>query len=151
MRDTDFKNGNHCLPTGSSILTNGKNIIDGYRPDLSIVDSNNNIYLILESESKSDRKAFIGALVKASHFAYHNEKSVTLIFVMKEVKNQTTVAQVSSNIEPYFQWLCGLGSTQLNRVCFISDIAYLKSVNNNETLLSDKFLENCIVLKCNNK
>ena len=147
LLDTEFKNYNHRLPVDSNIRTNGGSLVSGYRPDISIQDNSGNVNLILESERKSERKAFIGALVKASRFAQENSCLVTLVFVMKETGNQTTVAQVSSNIEPYFRWLYNLGAVKLNRVCFISHPAYIQSAENNETILSNEFMERCVVLQ----
>jgi len=147
MLDTEFKNFAHRIPKNSRILSNGQDLVPGYRPDISIQGNDGDVYLILESERKSERKAFIGAMVKASHFAYDNNSPITLVFVMKETGTQTTVKQISSNIKPYFDWLYKLGSTQLNRVCFISHPAYKDSANNNEILLSKDFLERCIILQ----
>lgn len=147
MLDSEFKDFAHRIPDNSRILSNGQDLVPGYRPDISIQDNNDEVYLILESERKSERKAFIGAMVKASHFAYDNNSPITLIFVMKETGNQTTVNQISSNLKPYFDWLYQLGATQLNRVCFISHPAYEESANNNEILLSEEFLDRCVVLQ----
>lgn len=147
MLDTEFKNFAHRIPVNSRILSNGQDLVPGYRPDISIQENDGDVYLILESERKSERKAFIGAMLKASHFAYDNNSSITLVFVMKETGNQTTVNQISSNLKPYFDWLHQLGATQLNRVCFISHPVYEESANNDEELLSKEFLERCVVLQ----
>lgn len=146
MLDTEFKNFAHLLAPGDSIHTNGNILQGSYRPDISIKNKNKKVYLILESERKSERKAFIGAMVHASKFAYETKQIITLVFVMKETGNQTTVAQVSRNIRPYFEWLCSLGSTYLNRVLMISDIEYENSARAGETLLSDIFLQRCTQL-----
>lgn len=147
MRDTEFKNFNHRLPEGSLILSTGQNLIDGYRPDISIQNSDGDVHVILESERKSERKAFIGAMVKASHFAYDTKIPVTLIFIMKETGNQTTIGQVSANIRPHFEWLVKLGAKQLQRIIFISDNAYIASANNDEAILSAAFISRCVVLE----
>lgn len=148
MHDSDFKSFPHKLSQGDVIASRGTNIatVGNYRPDIAIRNSAGAIHLILESERKSERKAFIGALVHAAKYAEDSNAPITLVFVMKETGNQTTVAQVSANIRPYFQWLHALGATQLNRVLFISDTEYDHSTNANEVLLSTQFTARCTVL-----
>lgn len=149
MLDTEFKNFPHRLAQGDTIASRGTNIVSNgnYRPDIAIKNSSGTIHLILESERKSERKAFIGALVHAAKYASDSNESITLVFVMKETGNQTTVAQISANIKPYYQWLHTLGATQLNRVLFISDAEYDNSANANEVLLSAQFIARCTSLQ----
>ncbi len=148
MRDSEFKKFPHKLAEGDAIASQGSNIAEegNYRPDIAIKNSSGTIYLILESERKSERKAFIGALVHASKFAEDSKTPITLVFVMKETGNQTTVAQVSANIRPYYQWLHNLGATQLHCVLFISDTEYDESTNAEEVLLSTQFIARCTTL-----
>ena len=148
MFDSEFKNFPHKLVQGDVIASRGSNIATGgnYRPDIAIRNSSGAIHLILESERKSERKAFIGALVHAAKYAADSNTKITLVFVMKETGNQTTVAQVSANIRPYYQWLHTLGATQLNRILLISDKEYDESTNANEVLLSEQFTARCTAL-----
>lgn len=148
MLDTEFKNFAHKLAQGDVIASRGNNIANNgnYRPDIAIKNQSGAIYLILESERKSERKAFIGAMVHAAKYAADANTKITLVFVMKETGNQTTVAQVSANIRPYYQWLHTLGATQMNRVLLISDVEYEDSANANEELLSAQFIVRCTVL-----
>jgi hypothetical protein len=148
LLDKEFKNFQHKLADGDVIASQGKNIasVGNYRPDISIKNQSGAIHLILESERKSERKAFIGALVHAAKYAEDTNTPITLLFVMKETDNQTTVAQVSANIRPYFQWLSTLGATQLNSVLLISDTEYDESARVDEVLLSSQFMTRCTVL-----
>jgi hypothetical protein len=148
LLDSEFKNFHHKLAQGDAIASRGTNIVSSgnYRPDIAIKNSSGAIHLILESERKSERKAFIGALVHATKYASDSNKPITLVFIMKETGNQTTVAQVSANIRPYYQWLHTLGATHLNRVLFISDVEYDNSANANEVLLSPQFMARCTAL-----
>lgn len=148
MLDSEFKNFHHRLAQGDAIASRGTNIASSgnYRPDIAIKNSSGAIHLVLESERKSERKAFIGALVHAAKYASDSDTPITLVFVMKETGNQTTVAQVSANIRPYHQWLHTLGATNLNRVLFISDTEYENSANANEVLLSTQFAARCTAL-----
>ena len=148
MLDSQFKNFAHLVAVGDSVATNGKMIPNsgGYRPDISIKNSSGITHLILESERKSERKAFIGAMVHAAKYAATLQTPITLVFIMKETGNQTTVAQVSANIRPYFQWLTLLGATHLNRVLLLSDVAYDNSTAAGEALLSQPFISRCTPL-----
>ena len=104
------------------------------------------IYLILESERKSERKAFLGAMLQAAKYSSTLQNPLTLVFVMKETGNQTTVAQVSRNIRPYFEWLRSLAATNLSRVLLLSDDDYDASAASGEELLSQPFLNRCTAL-----
>lgn len=148
MLDSNFKTFHHRLAQGDVIASQGNNIASNgnYRPDIAIKNSSGAIHLILESERKSERKAFIGALVHAAKYAEDSSTPITLVFVMKETGNQTTVAQVSANVRPYYQWLHTLGATRLNRVLFISDTEYDNSAEAKETLLSPQFTARCTAL-----
>jgi hypothetical protein len=146
--DREFKNFQHRLIHGDVIASRGNNIatVANYRPDISIKNQSGATHLIMESERKSERKAFIGALVHAAKYAEDTNTPITLLFVMKETGNQTTVAQVSANIRPYFQWLGELGAMQLNSVLLISDTEYDTSARVDEVLLSPQFMARCTVL-----
>jgi hypothetical protein len=146
MRDREFKNFPHLLPVGSSINSNGNALQGNYRPDISIKDQSDKIYIILESERKSERKAFIGAMVHAAKFAHDTQQTLSLVFVMKQTGNQTTVPQVSANIRPYYEWIKSLGSSHLREVLMLSDEEYLLSVNANEKILSKPFRQRCVQL-----
>lgn len=149
MLDSDFKNFHHILAQGDVIASRGTNILrkGNYRPDIAIKNSSGVIHLILESERKSERKAFIGTLVHAAKYASDCNTPITLVFIMKETGNQTTVAQVSANIRPYYEWLHTLGATLLKRVLFISDDEYKNSAIANEVLLSPNFMARCTTLQ----
>lgn len=150
MKDTEFKNFNHIIPEGYSIATTGKNLNRGYAPDISISNSLGKVCLIIENERKSERKAFIGAFIKACKYAEDEQSELKLLFVMKETGNQVTVEQISNNIRPYVNWLNSLGATYLTQVIFISDTEYDKSISNNEKILSNNFMSRCTVIIANN-
>lgn len=149
MLDSEFKIFQHRLAQGDLVASRGCNIanVGNYRPDIAISNSSGPIHLILESERKSERKAFIGALVHAAKYAEDSSAQITLVFVMKETGNQTTVAQISANIRPYYQWLHSLGATNLNHVFLISDTEYDNSAKANEVLLSAEFVARCTELQ----
>ena len=148
MLDSEFKSFDHKLAQGDVIASRGTNIASNgnYRPDIAVRNSSGAIHIILESERKSERKAFIGAMVHAAKYAADANSKITLVFVMKETGNQTTVAQVSANIRPYFRWLLTLGAKQLHRVLLISDVGYDASANEGEEILSAQFSARCTEL-----
>ncbi|AXX59667.1 hypothetical protein ABRZ83_22485 [Vibrio vulnificus] len=145
MKDSEFKSFSHKLPLGHEISSNGQNIsvIGNYRPDISIKDASGTIQIVLESETKSDRKAFIGALTHAFKYADESNVSFTLVFVMKETGNQTTVEQVANNLRPYYVWLQGVVKTKLKGTFLVSDDAYVKSKECGERILSTEFQARC--------
>ncbi|MBE4032475.1 hypothetical protein J4H25_20030 [Vibrio alginolyticus] len=145
MKDSEFKSFSHKLPLGHEISSNGQNIsvIGNYRPDISIKDASGTIQIVLESETKSDRKAFIGALTHAFKYADESNVSFTLVFVMKETGNQTTVEQVANNLRPYYVWLQGVVKTKLKGTFLVSDDAYVKSKECGERILSTEFKARC--------
>lgn len=145
LKDSEFKVFSHKLPLGHEISSNGQNIsvIGNYRPDISIKDASGTIQIVLESETKSDRKAFIGALTHAFKYADESNVSFTLVFVMKETGNQTTVEQVANNLRPYYVWLQGVVTTKLKGTFLVSDDAYVKSKECGERILSTEFQARC--------
>ncbi|CAH7453481.1 conserved hypothetical protein [Vibrio chagasii] len=145
LKDSEFKNFSHKLPLGYEISSNGQNIsvLGNYRPDISIKDASGTIQIVLESETKSDRKAFIGALTHAFKYADESSVSFTLVFVMKETGNQTTVEQVANNLRPYYVWLQGMVTTKLKDTFLVSDDAYVKSNECGERILSTEFQARC--------
>ncbi|MGD9638717.1 MAG: hypothetical protein AB7U85_06625 [Alphaproteobacteria bacterium] len=152
MKDKEFKNFEHIIPDNYTINTKGEKISDSndYYPDVSIKDNEGKNWIILESERKTDRKAFVGSLIKAFFYAYYQNLNLTLIIVMKENGQQTNVEQISNHLKPYFEWLVSLGVKNLKKVLVISDEQYKKSATNKEKILSESFLKRCTILKQRN-
>jgi hypothetical protein len=147
--DSAFKNFEHNLSESDVLFSTGQNIskIGNYRPDISIKNKNHQVCIVLESEQKSDRKAFIGALTHAFKFADEQEAPLTLVFVMKETRNQTTVTQISNNIRPYYEWLQNIVSVRLINTFLISDVSYEASVNSGEKFYLKHLLYDVISYK----
>lgn len=143
MRDSDFKHLSHQVGQ-FRIATLGTEVTKGYKPDVTVTDSSGRVVFILESENKTDRKAFLGDLVKAEKFSQERGNSLFLIIVMSEMDN-TTVDQIADHLKPYFEWLKDMGASRLGlRGCFVlSDEQYCRSVANAEILGSDPFLARC--------
>ena len=81
MKDSEFKKFQHNVPNASRINSKGTNIssVGNYRPDISIKNNDDRVFLVLESEHKSDRKAFIGALVHAFKYADEQKSRLSLV------------------------------------------------------------------------
>jgi hypothetical protein len=147
MKDSDFKNLNHVVGA-LKIATRGSAVSDGYKPDITVVDVTNKVQFILESEQKTDRKAFLGDVIKAQKYAEEREASPTLVIVMQPQSN-TTVEQIANHLQPYVTWLKQKfkGEWSLSGVAVISDSAYQDSVNAKEQLGSVEFLKRGVSLK----
>ncbi len=147
MKDSDFKALSHIIPEGCSIHTKGEELSQGYKPDLSVENSSRKVVLICENEIKTDRKAFLGDLIKAERY-YDEEKSKgDLLIVLKEQDN-TTVGQIAKHISPYFKWLktTRLSPNGVEQVLIITDVDYQEANCKNETILSPEFKKRCKVL-----
>jgi len=146
MKDNDFKKLDHVVGS-SRVHTRGELVEDGYKPDLTVANTANEILYILECEYKTDRKAFLGDLIKAEKFSFYKKIHPTLVIVMTQFEN-TTVEQIAGNLRPYVKWLkerAG-GQMSLKQILLIEDRKYLDSIRAGEELCSDKFINRCIVL-----
>lgn len=147
MRDSEFKSANHCVGI-AVIKTRGSEVFTGYKPDLTVrAESDGKLLFILESEQKTDRKAFLGSLMKAEMFAEVEDASPELIIVMQIMSN-TTVQHIANHIEPYVQWLSKIkgGNLNLSAIHVMSDIDYLESIVSAEELGSAAFkLRGCLI------
>ena len=130
MKDTAFKNLNHR----SSGYEIERISFPHYKPD--VVLSKGNEYIILESERNSNRKTYIGGLVKACRFM-DGDKSGILVFVMREYEN-TKATSIQAQLRMYFQWLQSLGQINLTQVFVITHEQYCPGTEPIE-LLSDDF------------
>ena len=58
MKDSEFKNLSHPIGV-NKIDTRGKLCPNGYKPDVTVKDPDGRLVFIIESEQKTDRKAFL--------------------------------------------------------------------------------------------
>jgi len=100
MKDAVFKNLLHRAK-GYERHSSGGEIAKGYKPDYSLKKGNE--FIILECDTGTSRKGYVGAVTKASKFLT-GEKNGVLVLVMKE-KGNTTVIQISNHLQPYLEWL----------------------------------------------
>lgn len=146
MEDSTFKSLDHQIGDLLSIKC-GKEVTTGYKPDLTIIDKAGRPVLIIESEQKTDRKAFLGDYIKAEKYAETCEAFCSLIIVMKEFDN-TKVSQIATHLKPYVEWISRLKNNvpNIKKVTVVSDEMYQESVKKRELLTSEKFLNRGIVI-----
>lgn len=140
MKDSDFKALNH--PVGNGVVASaGTTVSTGYKPDITIRDVNGNLIYILESEQKTDRKAFLGDLLKAEMYSEQQDASPQLVIVMQPFGN-TTTQQIADHIRPYAQWLAQKngGNLNLSGIYVLSDAEYLAAIAAGELLESPAFM-----------
>lgn len=139
MKDSEFKRLGHVVGH-NKIATTGAAVSSGYKPDVTIVDPDGRLAFILECEQKTDRKAFLGDVMKAQKYAQERHATPTLIIVMQPQPN-TTVQQIANHLQPYVSWMHQhmVGGLRLARVAVISDVAYQNSIAAKEQLGSDAF------------
>ena len=89
MKDSEFKALNHLIGHGNVIATRGQQVADGYKPDATVINAAGSIVYILESEQKTDRKAFLGDVLKAEYLSDRQNITPELIIVMRIFKNTT--------------------------------------------------------------
>jgi len=146
MKDATFKRLRHV--TGAlKIVTRGGQVATGYKPDVTIENKFERLKIILESEQKTDRKAFLGDFIKAEKHASTTNSKPVLIIVMREEGN-TSVLQIVKNLRPYKRWLRKLKGAplSLSRIYVISDTDYRASKNKKELLTSKQFRKRCVVV-----
>ncbi|SEQ20775.1 hypothetical protein [Giesbergeria anulus] len=139
MKDKEFKYMTH--PMGDLVIaTRGSEVSQGYKPDVTVEDKQGNLKFILEFEQKTDRKAFLGSLLKAEVHAEQKQKSPELIIVMKPFRN-TTTRQIADHIRPYKQWLekKNCGSLNLSAIHVLSDTEYLEAAEAKDQLGTPAF------------
>lgn len=139
MKDADFKKLNH--PIGTNIIaSSGSAVSTGYKPDITVKDINGVLKFIIESEQKTDRKAFLGDLLKAEMHADQQKACPELIIVMQPFEN-TTTKQIADHLRPYKQWLTQKqnGKLNLSGVHILSDDEYQAAIIAGEVLGSPSF------------
>ena len=128
MKDASFKALNH--PVGANIIaSSGSSVSTGYKPDITVKDTGGALKFILESEQKTDRKAFLGDLLKAEMYAEERQATPELIIVM-QIYGNTTTKQIADHLRPYKQWLALKkgGKLSLSAVHVVSDVEYLAAI-----------------------
>jgi hypothetical protein len=139
MKDADFKALPHYVEARSKI-TRGTAVSEGYKPDVTVRDTDGCLRFILECEQKPDRKAFLGDFLKAELFASECQTRPTLIIVMHPYPN-TTVAQIANQIRRYARWLAkAKNGLHLKNILVLSDQEYLESHKAGEAIGSEQFL-----------
>lgn len=117
MKDKVFKNLLHNAE-GYSVLNSGGQLVKGYKPDTVLQKGNE--YIIMECDTGTSRKGYLGAMLKAARFLCNERKGI-LVLVIKE-KSNTTVKQIAEHLREYLAWLKPL--TNLKIVYLIETTKY---------------------------
>jgi len=139
MKDSEFKALNH--PVGKNVIAStGSAVSTGYKPDVTVKDAAGELKFIIESEQKTDRKAFLGDLLKAEVHSEQQKAHPELIIVMQPFDN-TTTKQIADHLRPYKQWLAvkSGGKLNLSDVHVLSDVEYQEAIDAGEILGSLSF------------
>jgi hypothetical protein len=148
VKDADFKKLEHQVGNGR-IASQGGQVASGYKPDITVHDVSGKLLFILECEQKTDRKAFLGDLVKAEKYAEDCKARPVLIIVMQTCAN-TTTSQIARHLNTYFDWLHkakgAMGGLCLKEVLVMSDSEYQQSVGAKELLASPAFRKRAIAV-----
>ncbi|HXC59351.1 MAG TPA: hypothetical protein VN645_08540 [Steroidobacteraceae bacterium] len=144
MYDNSFKNLDHQL--GSLELhTRGEELAKGYSPDLTATQEGY-VRLIMESEPRCDRKAVVGAYLKAEKYSQDASATPTLVFVMRE-QNRTSVRQMADHLREFVSFWKGVHPQGgVKEVLILSDIAYLKTLQRRIIVASPEFRAVCQVI-----
>lgn len=139
MKDSEFKALPHCVGA-NKIASCGTEVAKGYKPDLTVSDTNGHLAFIFECEQKTDRKSFLGDLIKAEKHAEDVREHPVLVIVMQLYKN-TTAQQIADHLRPYAKWIARLKGRSLNLtdILVVSDEEYKHSVEATELLGSQEF------------
>jgi hypothetical protein len=142
VKDSQFKALQH--PVGSNrIASRGSQVSPGYRPDITVRRPDGDpgsLIFIIESEQKTDRKAFLGDLLKAEVYAEAQDASPELIIVMQSFAN-TTTQQIADHLRPYKAWLTAKkgGRLHLSGIHVLTDAEYQEAISAGAVLGSEAF------------
>jgi len=115
--DKVFKALNHAC-VGYKKQLSGETLSPGYKPDYVL--KNGDSFIIMESETATSRKTFVGGLVKAANFL-QAERMGSLIFVLVP-KSNINAPVIARHLKPYLEWLHPI--TNLRDVYVIESSAY---------------------------
>lgn len=144
MTDSKFKNTN-IIFSGKCTwkrYSSGETIgNDGYRPDMSFKNTENNkVVCVIESSSTGDRKVGVGELLCADKFFADNEVSGILIFSLcGKSKYPPTPQTQMKYIEPYFIYLQNFNRKYGVKEVFLISEDDFESIN--YEALSDSFYQ----------
>jgi hypothetical protein len=150
MHETELRSLLESVATDAS-YTYRQQIASGYKPDVVVRDTDGRLSAIIECETTTSRKAFLGDLLKAEKYASDDGVHPTLLIVLQEKEN-TTVEQIANHISNYSTWLAGLegGTLQLRNVLVISDHDFRLAMRRSASIDPEQFRQYCHVCKTEN-
>lgn len=79
----------------------GQSLEHGYKPDYVLRKKND--YVILETESSSSRKTYVGGLMKAAHFLQDERKGILIFVIVPRIN--TKASSIASHLKLYYNWI----------------------------------------------
>lgn len=118
----------------------------GYRPDATVTDRGGSLKYIIEFETTTSRKAFLGGMTKAEFYAETHGIEIDLLFVITERPN-TRKQSIRDHLAPYLTWMKArrLDKFGIQNVLIISDEAYRESTKRMERFGLGDFIKRCMV------
>lgn len=117
MKDNFFKKLAHSADNYTIVKT-GSQLEKGYKPDAVLQQKND--FIIMECDTGTSRKGYLGAMIKAAKFLSDKRKGI-LVLVIKE-KDNTKVHQIYQHLKYYYSWIKPL--TNLKSIYLISNERY---------------------------
>lgn len=132
------------LPTNTArIVNDGEFVADGYKPDR--VYTRNGVTWIIEIESSTSRKGFIGGYLKAQKYFDDNGISKgRMLFIINEAKRNLDA--VGNQISQYHHWLKEKGIT-VHTTYLMYDTALNNLIKNKVDIFSQYYLKSASVIR----
>lgn len=121
---------------GSILIKDGGQVATGYKPDR--VYEHNGEFWVVEIESSTSRKGFIGGYLKAQKYFHEEHEGLgKLLFVINERKRN--LHSVSEQVKQYHLWLAEQG-VSVQPTYFLYDTQLREFVAKKVKLFSKSFL-----------
>lgn len=117
MNDATFRALQH-VAENYIVTGRGHKLVDGYKPDAVLNFESN--YIIMECDTGTTRKGFLGGMIKAAKFLTENRNGVFIAVVAE--RDNTKAQQIFKHLSPYFEWVKPI--TNLSALYVISSIDY---------------------------
>lgn len=130
------------------VHSRGEVIALGYSPDV-VAKDRTGICLLMETECRFDRKAFIGTYAKAEKYSLEAGLSPILVCVVTE-KRGCAAEQMAVHLGQFVSWRKSIHPTGgVREVLVLSDDVYLRLMRKGVAVLSPEFRAACFVASPN--
>ena len=152
LPDKEFRNLDFVLPNNQKVNTRGSIIgQDQYKPDISIVNSRNEVVFCIESSSSGDRKATLAEILQAEKYANDHKAHIELLICLAgNSKNSPTPTTQREYLKPYFDFLVKCRNVEnfgVEKIYLLNESDFLAFVASGKCILNEKFKKECLVLE----